>query len=909
MAGGAAARSEESRRDRFLGRDEASPGRTAETFIRFHFVSGPCRSKSIGMVRPVPALLSTALFALAGTILPAATPTIRDVDHRYSPATWHAPLGVPDDWHKPMASDRGALLYDFGPGPYALPLTTVEFGLRDQTLTRARQWTESPRVPILRTSLVAGEARIEVTTLSLPPSQPDATNGRFARYERLDGISGALGWAQPNTPCSPEFANVAWGINRPIRYRVRLEPGARKRVVLGFCESYKPRINERVAVMRIEGAAEQVADLALTAARHTPQVFLFEAADADRNGWLDVTVEAAAGKDPNPALALIAVYAAEARFNRDLLLAGATAPADPAELRIACGTEMLQQSPRVDAMHATFPAGAVPVLTVRTGRRLRADARGGLSLGDTPFLVTHPRAEKSEWVKDRWVLHFPVGTSAATALVLSGRATAAGAAALATFDLARAAADTAAHWRRSDIPFGHVTVGDPAIQRLVDASLRTVYQTRERINGQGQFNSSFTLYRGLWTSDVIYMVELAAMLGDFDRARETLDTLLSFQTERGLIEELAPLVMYRAAPAVYWALERYARLSGGWPSVERHWPAIRRGVDALRAARDSTLTTPGAANAGLLPAGFNDGGIADIAAEYSSIYWSITGLRATARAARRLGHADDAARCDRLATEFFEAFQRTSQRDMRTDPHGNRYLPVRVGLTGRDEVPQVAQWGVLEHHLFGEGLPLESELLRGTLAMLEAVESEGLPHSIGWMRDGLWVGFSSLYAHLPLLLGRHDKAADLLYAIANHASPLGSWVEEQSLKNAPPKTAGDQPHGWAATVFVRLAISMLACERADIVHLLLATPPEWLRAGAVNRLDRLHTTNGPLSLALNVSADGRRATFEVSPPPRGSFLLHTRSLAAAGFRFEGQPVAPDTISLTPGKPTTVHFTR
>jgi hypothetical protein len=177
------------------------------------------------------------------------------------------------------------------------------------------------------------------------------------------------------------------------------------------------------------------------------------------------------------------------------------------------------------------------------------------------------------------------------------------------------------------------------------------------------------------------------------------------------------------------------------------------------------------------------------------------------------------------------------------------------------------------------------------------------------MRDGLWVGFGSLYAHLPLLLGRHEKAVDLLYAVANHASPLGSWVEEQSLKNAPPKTAGDQPHGWAATVFVRLAISMLACERAGTVHLLLATPPEWLRPGASNRLARLQTSTGPLSLALTVAADGRRATLDLSPPPRGKILLHTRSLAAAGFHPEGQAAAPDTMTVPPGQATTLHFAR
>lgn len=857
--------------------------------------------------RPFAAL---GLLSLGLALLAAPTPGFRwEVDHRFSPPTWHAPLGLPDDWYKPMANDRGALLYDFGPGPYAQPLTVVEFGVAGSTLTRTRQWQDSPRVPVLRTALTAGGARVDVTTLAVAPSAVAESNGRFARYERLDGISGALGWAQPPSACSPEFRNVAWGINRPIRYRVRVEPGATKRVALGFCESYKPRLNERVAAMHMEGAPDQVADLALTAPRHAPQVFLFEAADANRDGWLDIRVEGRPGKDPNATLASIAIFAAGTGLTREKLIEGVNARPDPAELRIACGTEILLQPTRVDAMQAVFPAGVAPLLTVRTGRDLRADARGGLSQDDTPFLVTQPRAAKIQRTKDGWTLHFPAGTPQATALVFSGQTTAADVAAQAGFDFARAAADVAARWEQAGVPFGHVTVGDPAIQRIVENSLRIFYQAREQINGRGQFNSSFTLYRGLWTSDVIYMVELAAMLGDFARARETLDTLFSFQNHDGLIDELEPLVIFRATPAVFWALERYARLSGDWASVERHWPAILRGVQALRSARDRTLANPDAVNAGLLPAGFNDGGIADIAAEYSSIYWSLTGLRATARAAAKLGRTEEARTIDRLATDFFEAFQRSHQRDLRTDAHSNRYLPVRVGRTVRDDLPQVAQWAVLEHHLFGEGLPMDSALLKGTYAMLQAVEAQGLPHSIGWMRDGIWAGYGSLYAHIPLLLGEHAKAADLLYAVANHASPLGNWVEEQALNGAPPKPAGDQPHCWAAALFVRLALSMLACERAGTVHLLLSTPPEWLRPGMTNRLDAVQTSNGPLTLALRVAADGQRATLQISPPPGGNFLLHTRSLQAAGFHLEGRATTPDTLPVRAGEAATLHFTQ
>jgi hypothetical protein len=234
---------------------------------------------------------------------------------------------------------------------------------------------------------------------------------------------------------------------------------------------------------------------------------------------------------------------------------------------------------------------------------------------------------------------------------------------------------------------------------------------------------------------------------------------------------------------------------------------------------------------------------------------------------------------------------------------------VRVGLTGPDEIPQLAQWGAVEFHLFGAGPALDGEFARGTLAMLEAAEAEGLVHSVGWMRDGLWVGFSSLYAHAPLLLGRHEKAADLLYAIADHATPMGGWAEEQSLKNSASRIAGDQPHCWAAGLFVRLTLSMLACEYRDAMHLLLSTPAEWLRPGMVNRLTNVQTPGGPLSLNLSVAADGRSATLELSPPRTGEIVLHLQSLRAAGFRLDDPRGAADTLPVTPGVAATFRFVR
>ena len=60
-------------------------------------------------------------------------------------------------------------------------------------------------------------------------------------------------------------------------------------------------------------------------------------------------------------------------------------------------------------------------------------------------------------------------------------------------------------------------------------------------------------------------------------------------------------------------------------------------------------------------------------------------------AARWLGKADEAAAWQKEYDDFLAAFRKAAARDMKTDPHGNRYLPILMA-TGQ-ELPQRGQWG------------------------------------------------------------------------------------------------------------------------------------------------------------------------------------------------------------------------
>ena len=854
-------------------------------------------------------------FLLAAPFVQAAEPaTSRVVDFRYGMATWHQPLGVPDDWHKPMANERGALLYDFGPGPYVQPSTTVEISASGESFKLERQeWVDAPRLPVVRSILTRGSASITITTLALPPAAPAISDGKTEAWERLDGITGALGWAKPGANVSPEFRNVAWGITRPVRYRVRVTPGAAKRVMLGFCESYKLRLGDRIADMHVEGATPLQLDLALNAPLHQPQVFLFEANDADKNGWIDIAIVAPQGRDPNTTLSTIAIYPAGLRLTRAELIEGSTGTKDQAELRIACGTEIRRAPSRTDLMHAIYSGDVEPVLNIKTGRVLASDPDGAVTDEGIPFVLTTPRSSTFVKTDTGWRLEFPRGTKEVTAYVLSGRSTAADATNARGLSFDRALTASRDSWNKIALPLGRITVADPAIQAFVDASIRTLYQARENINGQSQFNSSFTLYRGLWAGDAVYVTNLAAMLGDSATGRQTLDALFSHQNSEGIIDELHPQQIYRTTAEVLWAVERDAQISGSWDYARSRWPQIIRGVQGIRSLRDKTMENPNAPYAGMFPPGFSDGGILDIGAEYSSVYCTITGLLATVRTAKALGHEKEAAEILQLANEFRAAFDKHRQRDQRRDEHGNVYLPVRVGFKGTDPIPQLTQWAIFDAHLNGGGwLPSDHELLKGTLALLGSVEKQGLPVSMGWMPGGNWAGMGLFIAFQHLVLGNDMKTADMLYAAANHASPRGTWVEEQSLIGEPLKFAGDQPHGFASAMFAHLTGAMLAYDREDTVHLLGSVPAEWLRPSGVNRLDQWRTGAGTVTLELTVSADGQTANLKVQPISRSDkkikILVHTDSLSHAGFVAPGS-AKNRLVEIQPGQPFALSFTK
>jgi hypothetical protein len=184
--------------------------------------------------------------------------------------------------------------------------------------------------------------------------------------------------------------------------------------------------------------------------------------------------------------------------------------------------------------------------------------------------------------------------------------------------------------------------------------------------------------------------------------------------------------------------------------------------------------------------------------------------------------------------------------------------------------PSRGQWAFCQGVYPGRIFDRRDPLMLGTLKMLESREVQGgIVEDSGWL--SIWPQCGSFYGHDRLWLGEGEKAARLLVAFADHASPLLNWREEMPRQTRPGEVfpwdrgGGDMPHVSASAEFIRLAGHLLAFDRDDELHLLEGLPRAWRRAGARTAVAGLRTPFGPLTMELRVAGDGRTAALRVEP--------------------------------------------
>ncbi|HUW19894.1 MAG TPA: hypothetical protein VMW16_11385 [Sedimentisphaerales bacterium] len=418
------------------------------------------------------------------------------------------------------------------------------------------------------------------------------------------------------------------------------------------------------------------------------------------------------------------------------------------------------------------------------------------------------------------------------------------------------------YWEKAVLPYGRVQVPDAGIQALIDSSIRNIWQAREIKDSLPAFQVGPTCYRGLWIVDGAFLLEAATILGAGDQARSGVAYEMKYQQPDGGIRVIKNY--HKENGIVLWTCVRHAQLTQDKKWLESIWPDLERVAEYIRHLRALTYENDSPLDDGLNPPGFPDGGIGGNHYEYTNPYWNLVGLRAFVQAAKWLGRSEQAAVWQKEYDDFMAAFRRASARDMRSDEHGNRYLPIRMDGKG---LPQRGQWAFCHAIYPGRIFASDDALVAGNMAMLEATEREGMVYGTGWDKNGIWNYFASFYGHAWLWQGNGRKAAQSLYAFANHAAPMLVWREEQSLKGQKYKKVGDMPHNWASAEFIRLTVHMLALDRDNELHLFEGLPKEWVRAGMLTKLNGIATPFGKLYLTLKVDDDAKTARLTVEKLP------------------------------------------
>ena len=460
--------------------------------------------------------------------------------------------------------------------------------------------------------------------------------------------------------------------------------------------------------------------------------------------------------------------------------------------------------------------------------------------------------------------------------------------------------DAVKYWEHAPLPYGLIQIPDAGVQALVDSSIRNIWQAREIKNGHIAFQVGPTCYRGLWIVDGAFLLEAATMLGAGDQARDGVAYELTHQKPDGRIEVMKDY--WKENGIVLWTCVRHAQLTQDKAWLESVWPKLERIAQFIKTLRAQTLNNDSPLDDGLMPRGFPDGGIGGVHDEYTNPYWNLLGLRSFIEAARWLGKADEAAAWQKEYDDFMAAFARAEKRDLSADSHGHAYLPILMGEAGKRNRPNGRNGLSATPCIPARFSHRTIRSWPATWRCSQPPSARAWSDGTGWDATGIWNYFASFYAHAWLWQGNGRKAAEILYAYANHAAPVLDWREEQSLKGEPFKKVGDMPHNWASAEFIRLTVHLLELDRGDELHLLEGLPVEWTKPGMVTKLNGICTPFGKLTMELRIAEDGKSAKLHIGPLSDSScrkVVVHLSGWASADSHadLELDPKKPNDRSL------------
>ena len=791
------------------------------------------------------------------------------VDHRYSPPWWQSLLCLPDDPVKTLVGREGQLFGDYGfHGP-----RDFSFSLMFDSKTPA-QWksqqlisTASPMTQTIKES--AGVRMTEQAFLEIP--EPEKLNS----IVRFDSRLARRNWSKPNIACDAAFNDIAEGEKGLsgeglIEFHIKVTPGSEHKVVLGFCEGKWEESGQRVMRVHIEGAAQKDIDPVKDFGPKTPGVYFFDSKDVDQDGELIVVVTNLPGaKDRNAIINGLWMFknhtpaAAEiisGKQDQQAVLYVKCADVGMPERRYHLLVNLKNTTSSPIVFDPVIRYGGIDTLK-KESNYIQMDEYTRLS---SSVALESPQLDSPKY----YTIGFkPVkllaGEEKKICITLSRFFNPKLAYIPSVANTTKQKQISEAWWKINSPSSIAISIPDAGIQSMVSSSLRNIFQARDIREGNKAFQVGPTVYRGLWLADGSFLLEVATMLNYIKDVRSCIDYLTHLQLKDGGFEMIT--TFHKENGLVPFMLIRHARLTQDKSWLQQNWSVIEGCIKRINYLRGLALKDSTKPYYGLIPNGNVDGGIQD-GDDYSNTEWCLGGMKWAISAAKWLGKNEEASLWQKDYDVFYGNFINLARKDIREDEKGNKYLPVMIKNEG-NYAAQRGQWAfcqsVYPGQIFDDN-PETHQWAEETVNMLTDHREEGLVVNTGWMKDGIWSYFTSFYSHALQWLGKTDDIPQLLYDFANHSSPTMVWREEQKPVGKGSDEVGDMPHNWASAEFIRMVVHMIEFDRGNELHLFEALPKQWVKEGAVTKLNGIRTPFGRINLKLAVNASGNEAKLDLS---------------------------------------------
>ncbi len=387
-------------------------------------------------------------------------------------------------------------------------------------------------------------------------------------------------------------------------------------------------------------------------------------------------------------------------------------------------------------------------------------------------------------------------------------------------------------------------IPDKNIQQLYEASIRTIVLCTPNEAFPGPYT-----YKRFWYRDAAFIVYGLLCSGLIERAEQALQYFPKHQDRSGYFHSQEG--EWDSNGEVLWILLRFYELTNRLPKNIDWWPIIRRGAKWIIKKRLSKDTT--SMHAGLLPAGFSAEHLGPNDFYYWDDFWSIAGLQAASTFATIFNQADD-------QKDFY------NESVLLTEAVNNSLSKVAERI-GRQAMP-ASPYRRLDAGAIGSiaaGYPLQiysadnPYLLNTIEFLLDKCFVDG-----GFFQDMIHSGINpylTLHVAEILLRAKDKRFLDLIYKVAELASPTGQWpeaVHPQTLGGC----MGDGQHAWAAAEWVIMLRNIFVYEENDQLILCSGIPSTWLKENTELYFGPAYTSFGIINIWINVNQNKAAVKWE-----------------------------------------------